>query len=156
MTTTSFSQQTPQASQATGYVQADGFYSPLVAGVPSGTSSEFSQGPANFPYGTNVQTATGITAAAGGGQTNATLVTADWNNVTTVATAANSIKLPASYVGAQCAIQNSGANSLQVFGTGTDTINGIAYGTGEAIAAGKTAILTCYVKGNWIGPVALA
>lgn len=82
---------------------------------------------------------TGITAHAGGGQANATLLTGEFNRVDTVATAANSVKLPApSVVGQVVAVVNNAAsNSMQVFGSGTDTINGVATGTGVAQAAGK-------------------
>lgn len=37
--------------QNLGYMQADGFYSPVVLGVPSGTATPHSLGPAQFPYG---------------------------------------------------------------------------------------------------------
>lgn len=37
--------------QSLGYMQADGFYSPLVLGVPSGTATPHSLGPAQFPFG---------------------------------------------------------------------------------------------------------
>jgi hypothetical protein len=87
-------------------------------------------------------TATGITAHAGGGQASATLLTAQYNRVDTVTTAADSVKLPApSYIGQEVEVMNNAAsNSMQVFGSGTDTINGVATGTGVAQAAGKFAM----------------
>lgn len=87
-------------------------------------------------------TATGLTAHAGGGQASALLLTAQYNRVDTVATAADSVKLPApSYIGQEVEIMNNaGVNSMQVFGSGTDTINGVATGTGVAQAAGKFAM----------------
>jgi hypothetical protein len=87
-------------------------------------------------------TATGLTAHAGGGQSSALLLTAQYNRVDTVATAADSVKLPApSYVGQEVEVMNNAAtNSMQVFGSGTDTINGVATGTGVAQAAGKFAM----------------
>jgi hypothetical protein len=104
-----------------------------------------------------IQSATdSITAHAGGGQTSATQLTAQFNHVTVVASAADSVKLPPSVVGMQIEMTNSSANSMQAFGTSPDTINGAATGTGVAVAAGKTAIFTCYTAGAWIGPVALA
>lgn len=86
--------------------------------------------------------ATGLTAHAGGGQASALLLAAELNIVATVGTAADSVKLPApSYVGQQITVvNNAAANSMQVFGSGTDTINGVATGTGVAQAAGKAAI----------------
>lgn len=96
--------------------------------------------------------ATGITAHAGGGQASATLLTAQYNRVDTVATAADSVKLPPpSFVGQVIAITNNdSADSLQVFGSGTDTINGVATATGVAQAAGKTA----YYHAETIGTAA--
>ena len=51
MPTTSFSNTVASPTgQALGRVQADGFYSPVVLGVPSGTATPHSQGPAQFPF----------------------------------------------------------------------------------------------------------
>lgn len=102
----------------------------------------------NFFVGT---AANGLTAHAGGGQTNALLLTADViNNVTTVATTADSVKLPPSNVGESVTIANNGANSMQVFGSGTDTINSVATGTGVSQAAGTTVTYRVNVAGNWL------
>jgi hypothetical protein len=86
-------------------------------------------------------TATGLTAHAGGGQGSALALTKAVNVVSTVATAADSVKLPApSFVGQRVTVINAAAtNSMQVFGSGTDTINGVATATGVAQAAGKSA-----------------
>lgn len=94
-----------------------------------------------------------ITAFAGGGQTNATALTSRINRVTTVATAADSVKLPATTggLGLWCIVINSGANSLQAFGAGTDTINGVATATGVAIAAGKVGVYFSPAAGVWFG-----
>lgn len=84
--------------------------------------------------------ATGITAHAGGGQGSATALTAAINSIDTVATAADSVALPApTFVGQRVTVINTTATSMQVFGAGTDTINGVATATGVAQAAGKTA-----------------
>ena len=87
-------------------------------------------------------TATGLTAHAGGGQASALALTAQYNRVDTVATAADSVKLPApSFIGQEVEVMNNAAaNSMQVFGSGTDTINGVATATGVAQAAGKFAM----------------
>lgn len=86
----------------------------------------------------------GITAHAGGGQASAVALTGAVNRVDTVATAADSVALPApTTVGQQIVVINNAAvNSMQVFGSGTDTINGVATATGVAQAAGKHAIYT--------------
>ena len=107
-------------------------------------------------------TDTAITAYAGGGQTSATLLTAQFNKVATVASASDSVKLPQisaipntlGAVGSSVIVSNAAAsNSLQVFGSGTDTINNVATATGVAVGAGKTAIFICHswsgTVGNW-------
>jgi hypothetical protein len=49
--------------------------------------------------------------------------------------------------GQQIIVINNTANSMQVFGSGTDTINGVATATGVAQAAGKHAIYTAVSTG---------
>lgn len=86
----------------------------------------------------------GITAFAGGGQTNARQLNNALNVVTVVATAADSVKLPPAKVGRRIYIKNAdAADSMQVFGSGTDTINAVATATGVAQAAGVTALYIC-------------
>jgi hypothetical protein len=77
----------------------------------------------------------GITARAGGGKANATLLTGTINEVTTVASAADSVLLPPCAAGAGppkriMVINGQATNAMQVFGSGTDTINGVATATG--------------------------
>jgi hypothetical protein len=92
----------------------------------------------------------GLTAFAGGGQTGALQLTGDMAEVTTVATAADSVKLPPALAGRTYYLVNAAAsNSMQVFGNGTDTINGVATATGVAQAAGKSATYFCCAAGNW-------
>lgn len=92
-----------------------------------------------------------LTAHSGGGQTSATLLTLGaFNNITTVAVSADSVKLPASYVGATATVSNQGANAAQIFGTSPDTINGVATGTGISIPVGAIFVFTCAVVGNWL------
>lgn len=95
-----------------------------------------------------------VTAAAGGGQTNATQLTGVMANVTVVATAADSVKLPLAQAGMVYLLSNSdAADSMQVFGAGTDTINGVATATGVAQAAGKSAMyfaVTSAPAGKWL------
>ena len=104
----------------------------------------------NRYYGaTNFET--GLTAFAGGGQTSATALTAQLSKVATVASGADSVKLPKIGVqtmgeanpgslGMMMVVRNDGANSMQVFGATPDTINGVATGTGVAVGSGKTAM----------------
>lgn len=91
----------------------------------------------------------GITAFASGGQTNATQLSASVNTVSTASAANASVKLTPCIAGRQQTIANLGANSIQVFGSSPNTINGIATGTGVAQAAGKIATYVCTGSGNW-------
>jgi len=95
-----------------------------------------------------------ITATASGVQATAKLLdaTKTIHNVTVVATAADAIKLPlATGSGTQHWIKNSdAAESLQLFGSGTDTIDGIATATGVAVANGKSRLVVDIAVGKWI------
>lgn len=93
-----------------------------------------------------------VTAHAGGGKSAATSTgAAELISIGTVATANDSVLIgqPA-LPGKLLVISNDGANSAQLFGLGSDTINGVATGTGVAQAAGKAGVLSCAVAGNWV------
>lgn len=92
-----------------------------------------------FPRTTSVS----LTAFATGGQANATQMAGVATNVTVVATAADSVKLPAGIAGRDFYLTNTSANAMQVFGNGTDLINNIASATGVSHAAGSNAIYFC-------------
>lgn len=85
----------------------------------------------------------GVTAFAGGGQSKATQLTGQVATITTCATDADSVKLPAGAAGITYAIWNNTAKASQVFGNGTDTINGVATATGVSQAAGTKALYLC-------------
>lgn len=91
----------------------------------------------------------GISAFATGGQTSATALTAALNRVSTVATAADSVRLPTAVTGLRVVLINQGAAFMRVFGAGTDTINGIATATGVSQAIGSIVEYFCTVAGNW-------
>lgn len=90
-----------------------------------------------------------ITAHAGGGQASATALTTELNRVTTVATAGDSVKLPVSAPGLTIIVINHGANSMQVYGSGTDTIDDVATATGVSQMAGSNVIYSCTTAGTW-------
>lgn len=90
-----------------------------------------------------------ITAFATGGQTNATAMTTQFNRVSTVATAADSVRLPASAAGLCIFVQNAAALPMQVFGAGTDTINLVATATGVSQMPLSLVMYTCTAAGNW-------
>ena len=92
----------------------------------------------------------GITAHAGGGQGSATLLAAAINRVTTVATAADSVGLPASAPGMTIIVANAAAaNSMNVFPASGDAINALGANAAFAVAAGKTATFYCTNAGQW-------
>ena len=118
--------------------------------------SWYSEGLATGFGGPGLQTmsfATGITAFAGGGQASAVALTAMVNRVSTVATSGDSVRLPASAPGLEITVINRGANPMQVFGAGTDTINGIATATGISQGVATAATYVCSVTGNWEVPL---
>ena len=95
----------------------------------------------------------GITAFAGGGQGSAVALVGQVNRITVVASAGDSVRLPPSVAGLWVEIVNKGANPLQVFGAGTDTINGIATATGISQGINTNATYTCTTAGNWEVPL---
>lgn len=92
-----------------------------------------------------------LTAQADNTKANATPITACIARFSTVAGAADSALLPPGYPGLQVLVMNAGAQSMQVFGSGNDTINGIATATGIAQANGKTALYTCHDVVDGVG-----
>ncbi len=90
-----------------------------------------------------------ITARAGGGQALATQLTAQTSRISVVATAGDSVKLPASAPGLELLIINHGANPMQVFGAGTDTIDDVATATGVSQMQNSLVIYTCTTAGAW-------
>lgn len=93
-----------------------------------------------------------ITAFAGGGQADATQLANTVNLVTTVATIADSVKLPlaSTWVGkAIIVVKNTAANSMNLFpGTG-DSINALGPNTAFAVAATTSVILVRAAATNW-------
>lgn len=91
----------------------------------------------------------GITAKAGGTRPLAVQIVSTLNRVTTVASIGDSVILPISSAGVIVTLVNAGANAMQVFAQGNDTIDGTAGATGYSQAAGKTAQYTCTLAGAW-------
>lgn len=86
--------------------------------------------------------------ATGTNQGTALPVTTMMNRFTTTAASTGCI-LPAAVAGMNITIINAGANPLQVYGNGSDTINGTAGAIGVALATGKTAEYFTTVAGAW-------
>jgi hypothetical protein len=87
---------------------------------------------------------TTITAFATGGQASATALTKEFNDITTVATAGDSVKLPAAAAGLKITVKNSGAAALDIFPAASDSIDALAINLAVRIQPGSTA--TFYAK----------
>ena len=98
---------------------------------------------------------TGITAGTTRTQAGATLLSGTINRVdTSTAPAAGSllgdgVKLPASASGKFVVVENNTANPVQVYGSGTDTINGVATATGVTMPANSVDVYWCAGVGAW-------
>src|SRR6267142_3624348 len=93
----------------------------------------------------------GKTATAGGGRATAYPIRAANTQFSVVASAADSCVLPPSYPGLRCFIINQGANAMQVFASGSDTINIAATAGATGVSQAATAAIEyyCVVTGNW-------
>lgn len=95
---------------------------------------------------------TGVTAFAGGGQASATAVCTSGNltTVNTVATAADSVKLPATpVVGQICVLKNKGANSMNLFPGSGDVLcvsGGACSAANAATAVAANGQIECYAE----------
>ena len=130
----SFQNQGPQDQPITSaYGTGPGLFDPSIAALGGGRSY------ASF------------TARAGGTRAAATKLTCAVNRISVCATAADSVSLPPAVGGQVIYVQNAGAASAQVFGdpATADTINGIAAGTGVALANGKSASYFSPAAGVW-------
>lgn len=93
-------------------------------------------------------TADGI-SAAGTTQAGATQLSAQMNNVTTVASGAG-VKLPPSVAGMQIVVNNDQAtNALDVYPSGTDKINALSAGAAYSHAVSSIVIYVCFTAGQW-------
>ena len=92
----------------------------------------------------------GITAFATGGQAGGVPLTKAVNRVTTVGTAADSVKLPPAVPGVSLVVINAAAaNSMNVFPATGDAVNALSANAALAVAANKTVLLFCAVPGIW-------
>ena len=91
----------------------------------------------------------GVTAYAAGGQANATPLVAQTSRIATAAAVGASVMLPPSSPGLELLVINHGANPIQVFGNGNDTIDDIAAATGVTQMQSSLVIYTCATSGAW-------
>lgn len=109
-----------------------------------------------------------ITAHAGGGQANAVELTTQINNVTVVATAADSVKLPSvattaafpdgplSNLGNFVIVINSSATTCSVYPSTGGTINGLAANASVSVAGGEVALFAQTAALTWFSDTASA
>lgn len=117
---------------ATGAMLIDGRI-PVDTGLTDGASPQSAALiPGTLPA---PSTQIGLTAQADGTKANATALGYGLNTLTTVAGAADSVLLPYAFPGAFVVVVNTVATAIQVFGKGTDTIDGVATATGIDQAA---------------------
>lgn len=90
-----------------------------------------------------------VTATPSGNQTTAYKLTTRITRLSTVGTAADSVQLIASVAGKVLYLINDTATSATVYGSGTDTINGVATATGVPLPAKTIGIYFSPVAGKW-------
>lgn len=92
----------------------------------------------------------GLTALAGGGQSGATALKYGVNRVTVVATAGDSVLLPAAKAGHSVAVINAdAAEAMDMFPAVGESINALSANTALSVAVNKTLLLVCAVDGIW-------
>ena len=89
-----------------------------------------------------------ITAFATGGQTNATPLTADFNRVSTVATAGDSVLLPVAKDGREVKVYNDSANNLAVFPLTGDAINDQSANASVTVMPNSVVSFNCFLAAN--------
>ena len=105
--------------------------------------------------GLGISSVTGVVGGTTRTQAGATLLSATVNRVdTSTAPSAGSllgdgVKLPASVSGKFVVVENNTANPIQIYGNGTDTINGVAAATGIVMPANAADVFWCAGAGAW-------
>lgn len=91
-----------------------------------------------------------ITAHAGGGQGSAFALTKAISRVTVVASAGDSVVLPAAIAGESLVVINAAAaNAMDVFPASGEVINALSANTALSIVANHSVMFNCAVNGTW-------
>lgn len=90
-----------------------------------------------------------ITATAGGGQAGAFQINSQTTRIATVASVGDSVMLPPSAPGLELLLINHGANAMQVFGNGTETVDDQVATTGVSQMSNSLVIYSCATAGKW-------
>jgi len=122
-----------------------------VASVPTSLTNLGLSPVSNVTFGSvAVVVQNAITAHAGGGQGAAFALTKAVSRVTIVATATDSVVLPAAVAGKSMTVINAAAaNAMDVYPAVGEAINALAVDTKLSIAANKTVMFICAVNGTW-------
>lgn len=91
----------------------------------------------------------GITASATSNQAGATPLTRTINRITTVASAGDSVRLPAALPGAMILVKNTTATSMDVFPATGENINALADNAAFAVGATTSRMFFCALAGTW-------
>lgn len=89
-----------------------------------------------------------LTALAGGAQAG-TALTTEYNEFTTVATAADSAQLPVAVLGKKVIVKNSAAKTMAVFGQTGDAIDGASANASFAVQPGQEVIFEAITATTW-------
>lgn len=93
---------------------------------------------------------TGITAFAGGGQASATALTKQINDVTTVATADDSVKMPVATAGEVVTVVNSAAKNLAIYPQTGENFKGRSANTLYRLGPDQGSVqFVCHITGQW-------
>jgi len=114
-------------------------------GVTAGSSPTFASVTLS---GLLFESATSGVTAAGTTQATATALTTDINRITSVA-AGTGVLLPAATPGLDIVVVNRGTNPLQVYGSGTDTIDAVGTAVGVSQMPSSVCIYACSASGVW-------
>jgi hypothetical protein len=96
-----------------------------------------------------LSTETGITAYAGGGQANARALTAFDNEVTTVASANDSVKLLSAVKHRRQTVRNDSVNDLDIYPQSGENFNGLAANAPYTLSGGGIVTFVCFTNGEW-------
>ena len=132
-------------SKFSGPILSPGGFAPIDYNATTGAAPVI---PAGFYVNSYT---TGITAHAGGSQTNATPLTTQFNIVATVASTGDSVKLPAASPGLEVTIINTSAKTLAIFPTTGGAINGGSANASVNLPAGGSATYRTLDSTNWYG-----
>jgi hypothetical protein len=93
---------------------------------------------------------TTITAFATGGQADATVLTGEYNEITTCATIGNSVLLPVAALGKTCTILNSGATAVDIFPVAGSSIGVLAVNLAYRLGQGQQVTFTADSATKWL------